>query len=252
MRASRDFTSVINFILDELCPPILRECWPLMYPIYRAAYGKDTARLMRYKDHYAYLSDEDYGGYYECAGRTGISQRPTDLDRPGVRFVLENARGTCLDAGCGRGWLAKRLAEEGHRVTGLDIASPPAYAPSDGYAFVQGSLDGLPFPDDSFDTVICAHVLEHVRYFDRALAELLRTARERVVIVLPRQREYRYTADLHIRYFPYLYNIQTAFPMKEAAMGRVGRDWGIIISKKTEGSSGRGCGAGFQEGECPP
>ena len=97
---------------------------------------------------------------------------------------------------------------------------------------MQGSLDGLPFPDGSFDTVICAHVLEHVRDFDRALAELLRTARERVVIVLPRQREYRYTADLHIRYFPYLYNIQMAFPMKEAAMGRVGRDWGIVISKK--------------------
>lgn len=235
MRASRDLTSVINYMLDNLCPPIFRDCWPLMYPIYRLSYGRDAARLMRYKDHYGYLSNEEYAAYYECAGKAGISQQPTDLGRPGIRFVLENVPedGAFLDAGCGRGWLAKQLAAGGRRVTGLDIAPPPDYEPSDGYTVVQGSLDALPFEDGAFDTVVCAHVLEHVRDFDKALAELLRVAGERVVIVLPRQREYRYVADLHIRYFPYLYNVQMAFPMKESVIGRVGGDWVLLFQRSS-------------------
>ena len=50
MMTSRDSTSIINFILDNICPPILRDCYPLMFPIYYLAYGKQTARLLKYKD----------------------------------------------------------------------------------------------------------------------------------------------------------------------------------------------------------
>lgn len=32
MKISRNFTCIINWILDNLCPPILRDCYPLMYP----------------------------------------------------------------------------------------------------------------------------------------------------------------------------------------------------------------------------
>lgn len=57
MMTSRDFTSIINFILDNICPPILRDCYPLMFPIYYLAYGKQTARLLKYKDRYPFLSE---------------------------------------------------------------------------------------------------------------------------------------------------------------------------------------------------
>lgn len=234
MQFSRNLTVVVNYILDNICPPILRDCYPLMYPIYRVAYGKPTAKLLKYKDHYPSLSDAEYNTYYELAATTQLSARPTDLNKEGIRFVFSNVipGGTCLDAGCGRGWLASKLASEERvgAVTGMDIESPSESA-LQGYTFVQGSLEDIPFPDATFDTVVCCHVLEHVRDLNRVLSELLRVSRKRLIIVLPRQREYRYVADLHIRYFPYLYNIQMAIPLPNAVITRVGSDWGILVDK---------------------
>lgn len=232
MRASRNVTSIINFILDNLCPPILRDCYPLMYPIYRMAYGKETGKLLHFKDHYAHLTTDEIADYYACSSKTSLSSRPTDLNRAGIAFILQNivCNGSVLDVGCGRGWLANHLTEHGFSTTGLDIA-PPKQACAK-YAFVQGDIEQMPFADASFDTVICAHTLEHVHDFDRALQELLRVTRSTLIVVLPRQREYRYVADLHVRYFPYLYNVQAAFPGENTQITRVGSDWGVLIHKE--------------------
>lgn len=234
MKIHRDFTSIINWILDNLCPPILRDCYPLMYPIYRIVMGEHTAELLKYKDQYPLLTEEQYSEYYEYAARTPLASRPTDLNRTGVKFILDNASGTCLDVGCGRGYLSKRLAKNGHIVTGLDIIPPPNYNKvKDNYTFVKGSLDGLPFLDGDFETVICAHVLEHIPNLDRAVSELLRVTEKRLIIVLPRQREYRYVTDLHIRFFPYEYNVRMMLPpsMRNTPIFRIGADWGICICK---------------------
>lgn len=118
MMTSRDFTSIINFILDNICPPILRDCYPLMFPIYYLAYGKQTARLLKYKDRYPFLSEAEYAEYYACAATTRLSARPTDLNEAGLRFVLSHipAGSVCLDAGSGRGFLAKNLISRKHRI----------------------------------------------------------------------------------------------------------------------------------------
>lgn len=233
MKLGRDFTTIINYILDNLCPPILRDCYPLMFPIYWLAYGRPTAKLLKYKDRYPFLSEEEYGQYYACAAQARLTARPTDLNRAGLEFILSNAvqGGTCLDAGCGRGYLAKQLAAAGHTVYGLDIEPPKDYTEADGYTFVKGSIEHMPFPDECFETVISAHVLEHVRDIDRSMSELFRITKNRLLIVLPRQREYRYVADLHVRYFPYLYNVQLALPVRDAVITRVGSDWGVLIQK---------------------
>lgn len=235
MKTSRDFTAVINWILDNLCPPILRDCYPLMFPIYWIAGGKHTAELLRYKDRYPFLTETEYAKYYDYAAKTRLAERPTDLNKAGLRFILSNASGSCLDAGCGRGYVAKCLASAGHTVSGVDIVPPKGYSQeADGYTFISGSLDALPFPDKHFDTVTCTHVLEHVPDIDAAVSELLRVTKKRLLIVLPRQREYRYTGDLHIRFFPYEYNVRMALPSsaRNARVSMVGSDWGILIDKE--------------------
>ena len=52
------------------------------------------------------------------------------------------------------------------------------------------------------------HTLEHVRNIHVAIRELRRIARKRIIVV-PRQRPYKYTFDLHLNFFPYTYSLQS-------------------------------------------
>jgi ubiquinone/menaquinone biosynthesis C-methylase UbiE len=68
-------------------------------------------------------------------------------------------------------------------------------------AVVGSRLERLPFADKSFDNVVCAHVLEHVRELHRSIQELLRVARKRALIIVPRERYYRFTPNYHLHFF---------------------------------------------------
>ncbi len=56
--------------------------------------------------------------------------------------------------------------------------------------------------------MISTHTLEHVLNAEAALAELRRVARRRLILVVPRQRPYRFTFDLHLNYFPYAWSLR--------------------------------------------
>lgn len=82
------------------------------------------------------------------------------------RLALPHVAGRrVLDAGCGVGWGSKLLLEAGaDAVTGLDIseeALADARVRAPGVEFVHGDLQALPFPDGSFDVVVCFEALEH-------------------------------------------------------------------------------------------
>lgn len=104
---------------------------------------------------------------------------------------------SALDIGCGTGALCKILAEHIPDVTGLDpaeamlvIAEEKVVSPlapsSSTIKFIQGDvLDGLPFPDKSFDLAIASYVAHGFNQEDRCLlyAEMKRVARHRVILL---------------------------------------------------------------------
>ena len=103
------------------------------------------------------------------------------LEQPVVWSILEAvAPGAALDAACGTGRHARRLAELGHHVIGVD-ASPAmlekARAALPQATFRDGDLSALPLEPASVDLVVCALALEHVADLGRAIAELSRVLR---------------------------------------------------------------------------
>jgi SAM-dependent methyltransferase len=96
-----------------------------------------------------------------------------------------------LDAGCGGGAYVEYLAERGLTVTGIDLHGcflDLARREARRGHYVQGSLAELPFPDRRFDSTYCFDVLEHVDD-ERALRELARVTRRRLIVAVPMEDE---------------------------------------------------------------
>ena len=82
-----------------------------------------------------------------------------------------------LDVGCGPGTLAKRLAEGGASVVGIDpgeAALSRARAAVPDARFEAASGEALPFPDRSFDGAVMLNALHHVPDPGVALSEAAR------------------------------------------------------------------------------
>lgn len=102
-----------------------------------------------------------------------------------ISFVKKNAEGSLLDLGCATGNYSVALKNLGYDVKGADVnANYVQHAKERGVEAVI--IDGkVPFPDKSFDTVICFEVIEHVPDVDALLSEAKRLARKKVLITTP-------------------------------------------------------------------
>ena len=96
----------------------------------------------------------------------------------------------------------------------------------EGVNYVAARIEELPFPDRHFDTVICTHVIEHVLEYRQAIAELRRIAARRLIIVVPREREYLYSFNPHFNFFPYAHSfLRAVHPVPENHVCElIGRD----------------------------
>ncbi len=216
---SRDLTRWVHFIFDQCLPPLLRDSKWFMWLPFKLLFKDKAEIFFSFKERAPHLSAEEFREIYARAAPVFI-QRDTDLNQDSVEAIMQQAVGkTVLDIACGRGYLCRRLAGRGHEVTGADIVIDPALVQAHPeIRFQQANLEALPFPDAAFDTVICAHTLEHVQNPQQAINELRRVCAGRLIIVVPRQRPYRFTFDLHLHFFPYAVNLLSL-------LGDKGKHW---------------------------
>jgi len=101
-----------------------------------------------------------------------------------VAIVKDRVNNT-LDIGCGIGDLVRLFATKSEMVFGIDIADANVQLARRNLlrdqllntVIVQGSAESLAFSADSFDVVIIADVIEHVRDINAALTEIARVLR---------------------------------------------------------------------------
>ncbi len=109
--------------------------------------------------------------------RLGIIRRWAKTD--GARILVD---------GCGIGMYVRALRRYTPHVVGLDIdAKVLRVAAEDLPLLCQGAGEALPFPDDTFDTVLSHEVIEHVSDDRRTVAEMVRVLKPggRAVIFCP-------------------------------------------------------------------
>jgi len=131
-----------------------------------------------------------------------------------VRLLKGCERGRALDIGTGPGQIVIKLARRLTRwkFTGVDRspnmiaqalknleAAGPALAGRVEFQVADGNR--LPFPDASFDLVICNSVLHHFAEPEKLLAEIARLAgRDGAILLRDLRRPRRFAFSLHIRW----------------------------------------------------
>ncbi len=118
-----------------------------------------------------------------------------------------------LDIGCGKGGIAVACAMKGAEVVGFDlderetnIAKLRAESYSlDNILIFRGNAENIPFPDNHFDLVTAASVLEHVKNLEGVVKEMVRITKPNgyccVTVpnpIFPREAHYK------VFYIPYL------------------------------------------------
>ena len=110
--------------------------------------------------------------------------RTADLVR-----LLPTGRQSILDIGARDGFFSRIFAERFREVTALDLNKPTFEMP--GVITVAGDATRLQFPDNSFDCVFCAEVLEHIPEVEKACREIIRVARHEIIIGVPFRQDTR-------------------------------------------------------------
>lgn len=206
---NREMTNRIRFVLEDILPAALRDSF-LFRGLASLVWGRHIKDLAKFRKRAPFLSDEEYEDLYKNHPRV---HEGTDNSQACIDRIAEAIMGDSVcDVGCGTGFLLQKLSElrpEVTNLTGVDFAIDDASS-LPGIEYVAAKVEDLPFEDNAFDTVICTHVIEHILDYRAAIAELRRVARRKLIIVVPREREYIYTFNPHFNFFPYTHSFLRA------------------------------------------
>lgn len=120
--------------------------------------------------------------------------REIDLDVESAQRLALTGNESLLDTGCGPGHFLKHLRSQGHagRLVGLDQSAGMIAQLPESVEGVVGDVQQLPFADGEFDWVVARHMLYHVEDIPRALSELLRVARQGLLITTNSRKNMAY------------------------------------------------------------
>lgn len=210
MPVNRWVEKIVKFTLDECFPPILRDNRSFMSILLNIVFRDKARHFLDFKEKIPSMSKEDIQFIYrdiravQCSGGTDLSSRLLE------KIIAEIKGRSVLDVGCGKGVLADHLSQ--HFIVGacdvyIEKESIEKYK---NVSFKEADVHDLPYGDNEFDTVVSTHTLEHVSDLHRAVQELRRVAKKRLIIVVPKERPYQYSFNLHLHFFPYRYSVMQA------------------------------------------
>ena len=153
--------------------------------------------------------------------------RETDLNNNTIKkinSIINSKSENLIDVGCGNGFLLNKIKLPLSKF-GCDVFDEDKYKSSQTFNYSKQDIKNLKFKDNFFDTVICCHTIEHIPDIYSAVNELKRIAKKEIIIVVPKQRFYFYTLDLHLHFFPDRFSIINLIGLNRYTLFEIDGDW---------------------------
>lgn len=231
---SRKVTNKIRWTIDNLLPPLVSDSYWFNWIVARIFYGRFHFDL-DFKEKALAMSTEELNSYFVNLGKCE-PYREGDTTTNQMNYLVHFVVGKkILEVGCGNGALALQLADRGFEIMACDLKSSwitPLNLESSkkfqNLRFMVSNALSLPFNNNSFDTVITSHTLEHIPNLQTCLDEIKRVVKHRILIVVPCQKYKRYTIDTHVHFFPTESILRWSLKLPPSAIcKRVDGDWTI-------------------------
>lgn len=128
-------------------------------------------------------------GYARYAGIYDESEKYWDsFEKEHLVRYIESAKGKkVLDAGAGTGRLSVKLYKAGAKVTALDISPEMLHLLGEknpDIERVEGDMEQMPLPDDTFDMVFSTLALVHLKKIEPFMDEAYRVLKDDGIFVL--------------------------------------------------------------------
>lgn len=223
MGISRKIANMARWCMDEWLPPIFRDSrifYNTFFCLYYGTLARDVAKfkiLTTQKDIsklYSKILIKERQKKLNTCRDTDVTPKIADAIFRSLQGLNELDDHQILDVGCGGGYLVRKFQERGFNAEGVDLKCPS------NIPCTKGDITKLPFDDDEFAVVVCTHTLEHVLDIYSAVEELRRVARDKLIVVVPCQRPYKYTFDSHIWFFPYTETLHRMMGFKKGSVCR--------------------------------
>jgi ubiquinone/menaquinone biosynthesis C-methylase UbiE len=121
----------------------------------------------------------------------GFTSRWRDpLQRASLEALELTAQDRLLDVGCGTGWASRTAAATTSSVVGIDLSPEMLIKAAElaegveGVSFALADSERLPFPDETFDAVLCSNSFHHYSDPAAAVGEMTRVLRSGGRLVL--------------------------------------------------------------------
>lgn len=119
----------------------------------------------------------------EFAACDEVAVESIDSSDPELREIMNffqkplKGNAKLIDVGSGKGKFCQALQDRGFRVTGVEPANKLLEIAQNTYKeipFIKASATTLPFPDNTFDFLICVETIEHIPDTENAIREMMR------------------------------------------------------------------------------
>ena len=203
----RDFVCILRILVD-LLPKSLRNS-KLLFNFARIFFGIPKS-LFAFREKYDSGNIKNLSIYYFKNSDYSLKRiaKETDVNSFHLRLIKNLFKSklpdSFLDVGCGSGYILEELKciKPTSKFIGIDYQVPQIEKSE--IDFIEGeileSLKGL--LTNSFEFVICTHVLEHLESPKEIVIELKRICSNVLILICPLEKKYKWGLNYHINFFP--------------------------------------------------